>query len=123
MSRNPVKADGGGMRFDFGKNQLDLIPPEWTWGLGMVLSRGAIKYAVRNWERGQKWSKPVACTLRHLLKFVCGERYDAETGCHHLAMAAWNCLALMTYDIREIGENDLVGNVKYLDKVAIEPGP
>lgn len=121
----PIKADGGGLRYNTGKNQLELIPAEWVWGLGMVLTRGAIKYDVRNWERGMKWSYPVGCAFRHVFKFMCGERYDAETGCHHLAMAAWNCLALMTYDIREIGSNDLAGtgDLAWLDKVATAPGP
>lgn len=100
-------ADGGGLRKDDGKNKLDLIPPEWIWALGAVLTQGAEKYAVRNWERGMAWSKMIGCGLRHVFKFVCGERYDPESGCHHLAHAAWNFLALMTYDIRKIGENDL----------------
>lgn len=119
-----VVPDGGGLRYNEGKNQLELIPPEWIWGLAMVLTRGAVKYASRNWERGMKWSYPVGCALRHLLKFVCGERYDAESGNHHLAMAAWNCLALMSYDIRGIGENDIqgVGTIDWLDATAQEPG-
>lgn len=121
--RAPHRGDGGGLRHNAGKNQLELIPPEWTWGLGMVLTRGAAKYAVRNWERGMKWSYPVGCALRHIYKFVCGERYDPETGCHHLFMAAWNCCALATYDLREIGENDLPKlDLALLDKVAVAPG-
>ena|ERR1035437_1106545 len=120
----PPVADGGGLRHNSGKVQLELIPAEWTWALAMVLTRGAAKYAPRNWERGMKWSYPVGCALRHIAKFVCGERYDKETGCHHLAMAAWNCLALMTYDIRGIGENDLgPADVNWLEQVAAEPGP
>lgn len=109
-------ADGGGLRFDAGKNRLDLIPPEWVWGLGKVLTKGAQKYDARNWERGMDWSKCVGCALRHTFKFACGERYDEETGCHHLAMAAWNMLALMSYDIRGIGQNDLVGDMKWILK-------
>ena len=116
-------ADGGGLRFNTGKNSLELIPPEWIWGIGMVLTRGAAKYAIRNWERGMKWSYPVGCAFRHLLKFVCGERYDPETGCHHLVMVAWNALALMTYDLRSIGENDLVGDLAWLTATATKPGP
>lgn len=116
-------ADGGGLRFNTGKNMVELTPPEWLWGLAMVTTRGSIKYAVRNWERGMKWSYLVGCAFRHLLKFICGERYDPETGCHHLAMVAWNVLALMTYDIRNIGENDLVGNMGWLALVATDPGP
>jgi hypothetical protein len=117
-------ADGGGLRYNAGKNQLELIPMEWTWGLGMVLTRGAAKYAARNWERGMKWSYPVGCAFRHIIKFCCGERYDKETGCHHLFMAAWNCCALASYDLRKIGENDLgFANLELLELVATEPGP
>ena len=102
-----VVADGGGLRKNTGKNRLDLVPVEWTWALGDVMTQGSIKYAPRNWERGMTWSTMVGCALRHTLKFMCGEKYDVETGCHHLGMAAWNLLALMSYDLREIGTNDL----------------
>jgi hypothetical protein len=105
------KADGGGLRLDTGKNRLDLIPPEWEAALGDVLTQGAKKYADRNWERGMAWSKMIGCAKRHRMKFEAGERYDPETGCHHLAMAAWNMLALMVYDIRDIGEDDLPKSV------------
>jgi hypothetical protein len=118
-----VPADGGGLRHNAGKVQLELIPAGWTWALGLVLTRGAAKYAERNWERGMRWAYPVGCAMRHITKFICGERYDKETGCHHLAMAAWNCLALMTYDIRKIGQNDLgVGSLEELDACAVAPG-
>lgn len=103
------KADGGGLRFNAGKNRLDLIPPEWPWALGDVTTKGSYKYEERNWERGMKWSIMIGCALRHIYKFAAGERYDPETGCHHLAMAAWNVLALMSYDLRGVGENDLPG--------------
>lgn len=122
-----VVADGGGLRHNEGKNLLELLPAEWFWALGMVTTRGSIKYAPRNWERGMAWSKCVGCALRHIFKFVCGERYDPETGCHHMAQAAWNCLALMSYDIRDIGEDDRVGGplgtMEWLEAVAIAPGP
>ena len=113
------KADGGGLRYNNGKNRLDLVPAEWIWGLGALLTKGAEKYDTRNWERGMSWGTMVGCAQRHLYKFICGERVDSETGCHHLAMAAWNILALMTYDIRQVGVNDLVGKMEYLR--AVEP--
>lgn len=121
--RTGVKEDGGGLRYNEGKNLLEIIPPEWVWGLGMVLTRGSVKYTIRNWERGMRWSICVGCALRHIFKFVCGERYDPETGCHHMFMAAWNCCALATYDIRGIGEDDLVGKTRWLEACAVEPGP
>lgn len=114
----------GGLRYDNGKTRVDLIPPEWMWALGSVLGKGAVKYEDRNWEKGMAWSRVIGPLLRHVIKFISGERYDKETGCHHLAMAAWNCLALMSYDVRGIGENDLVGEMKWLDacnRVELQP--
>lgn len=103
-----IVTDGGGLRYAEGKCRVELIPPEWPWALGMVLTRGAIKYDDRNWERGMAWSYMVGSTLRHLFKFMTGERYDKESGNHHLAHAAWNCLALMSYDVRGLWAfNDL----------------
>lgn len=122
-------ADGGGLRFDEGKNRLELVPPEWPWALGDVTTKGSMKYPERNWERGMLWSKCIGCALRHIFKFCMGERYDGDkfdkekgtTGCHHLAMAAWNLLALMTYDLREIGTNDIPkSNLAILAKVNAE---
>jgi hypothetical protein len=108
-------ADGGGLRYNAGKNRIELIPPEWVWALGDVTTQGSKKYAERNWERGMDWSNMVGCMERHLLKFMSGERYDGSkfdikagtTGCHHLAMVAWNALALMSYDLRGVGNNNL----------------
>lgn len=116
-------ADGGGLRYNRGKTLLELLPPEWIYGLGIVMTRGSMKYAIRNWERGMAWSICVGCALRHLFRFVCGERYDKETGCHHLAMCAWNALALMSYDIRGIGDNDMVGSMEWLEATAVDPSP
>lgn len=113
-----------GLRYNEGKNRVELLPPEWIWALGMVTTRGAMKYEDRNWELGMKWSIPVGCAFRHLLKFLCGERYDPETKCHHLAMAAWNMLALMSYDLRKIGENDLpLVDLSILEAVSDESNP
>jgi len=102
-----IEADGGGLRHNANKTRLELVPPEWTWAEADVTTKGSYKYDERNWERGMKWSIMIGCVGRHIAKFLIGERYDAETGCHHLAMAAWNILALMSYDLRNIGERDL----------------
>ena len=96
-----------GLRYDAGKNRLDLLPPEWEWELGKVLTAGANKYADRNWELGMQWSKVVGPLRRHLNRFLRGEQLDEETGCHHLAHVAWNALALLSYDLRHLGEDNL----------------
>ncbi len=112
-----------GIRHAAGKVRLDLIPPEWVWGVGQVFTRviESGKYPDRNWEKGMKWSYCFGAMLRHGFKFICGQKYDPETGCHHMAMVAWNALALMSYDIRGIGENDLPGKFEWLEMVVTEP--
>lgn len=108
--------DGGGLRYNDGKCRVELIPPEWSWALGMVLTRGAIKYADRNWERGMSWAYMMGSTTRHLLKFMIGERYDKESGNHHLAHAAWNCLGMMSYDVRGLHKfNDIAPSLPPLN--------
>ena len=94
------------MRFDTGKLRLDLIPPEVLIELSRVYSKGAIKYDDNNWRKGMKWSRCIGSALRHFFKWTMGERYDQETGCHHLMMAAWNCGTLFVYDLQGLGEDD-----------------
>jgi hypothetical protein len=101
----------GGLRYDTGKLRLDLLPAEWELELARITTEGSKKYAPRNWEKGMAWSKMIGCFRRHVLKFMLGEKYDKETGCHHLGLAAWNLLALMSYDMRKLGDNDLPPSV------------
>lgn len=109
-------ADGkGGLRLNAGKNRLELLPEIWSWALADVMTQGAKKYDARNWEKGMDWSSMIGCMHRHIAKFQGGQRYDGAgfdkkegtTGCHELAMVAWNALALMLYDLKGIGNNDL----------------
>jgi len=96
-----------GKRYDVGKLRYDLLPVDAIRELVKVYTKGAEKYADRNWEKGMSWSRVVGPLMRHLEKFRQGEQYDAETGCHHMAMVAWNALALVSYDLRNVGTNDL----------------
>ena len=86
-----------GLRHNEGKVKVELVPPRWVLALAEVLTKGAEKYAERNWEKGMEWSKCYASAQRHLLAFWDGEDLDKETGLSHVAHAAWNCLALLTY--------------------------
>ena len=97
----------GGLRYDTGKLRLDLIPPEWLEALASVLTVGATKYAPRNWEKGMAWSKVYGPLMRHVLAWLKGERDDSETKQAHMAHVAWNALALMVYEMRGLGEDDL----------------
>lgn len=102
----PVKVDGGGLRYNEGKPPLELIPPEPLWAMAGGLQYGAGKYAPRNWERGMAWSKPYACLMRHLLKWWEGKEIDEESGLPHLWHVLINAAFLTTYSMRQIGEDD-----------------
>lgn len=87
--------------------RFSLIPSEFLWALAEHFGKGAQKYADRNWEKGYKWSLTVDALNRHLHQFLQGERYDKETGSHHLIAVAWHAMALFIFDVRRIGTNDV----------------
>ena len=73
-----------GHKDDTGKNQVNLIVPGWMWEVGLVLSHGARKYGAGNWKLVES-DRYMAALQRHYLQFASGERFDSETGYHHLA--------------------------------------
>lgn len=95
-----------GRKDDQGKNRLELIPPELIESVGRVLTFGATKYDDRNWEKGMKWSRVFGAVLRHLWAWWRGEQYDPESGFSHLWHAAACITFLITYEQRQIGEDD-----------------
>jgi hypothetical protein len=96
-------------RFSEGKVRHDLIAPWALNELARVYTYGCQKYDDDNWWKGLKWKKDVfGCILRHVWKWFRGEKFDDESGIHHLAHAAWNCLTLMSYERHNIGCDDRV---------------
>ena len=109
-TKEKLHVDGGGLRYDEGKERVDLLPADALLALGVVYSVGAKKYAERNWERGMPWSKCLGPLMRHLFKWMMGETWDTEDKDappqRHIAKVAWNALALLTYELRDIGQDD-----------------
>lgn len=96
-----------GIKHDQDKSRVSLVFTKGLLEVGKVGTFGAKKYADHNWLKGMKWSRLLDATLRHLIAFNSGERIDEESGLSHLAHAAWNILALLTYLIMGIGEDDI----------------
>ena len=94
------------LRYDAGKPRYELLPGDALEELVKVYTRGAAKYADRNWEKGMSWSRCFGSLMRHSWAFWRGEDIDQETGCHHMAMAAWNCMTILTYSLRKAGADD-----------------
>lgn len=95
-----------GKRFDMGKSRMSLIPFVALRAIGDVYAYGERKYAANNWLKGMKWSRISDSLLRHYERFSMGEERDPESGLLHSAHIAWNAIALLTYELLQLGEDD-----------------
>jgi len=93
-------------RFDEGKVRMDLIPAWALEKIAEVYTYGAQKYDDNNWLKGMKWSKVSGPLERHYNKWKRGNIKDEESNCYHLAMVAWNAIALMIYQEFGLGTDD-----------------
>jgi hypothetical protein len=96
-----------GARFNKGKIRYELIPTYALEELAKVYTYGAEKYDQYNWRKGLSWLNTLGSLLRHVYAWKKGEKIDSESNCHHLAMAAWNCFTLMSFEKNSIGIDDL----------------
>lgn len=89
-----------GVKLDNGKLRLGLVFGGFATGLkevGAVGTFGANKYTDNGWQTVPDGVERYKDALfRHLFAWLSGEETDEESGCRHLAHAAWNCLALLT---------------------------
>lgn len=99
-----------GHRSNAGKPPMHLLPWDALIELAKHYEVGSRKYPERNWEQGLKWSEGCAASLmRHLAKWQQGEDIDPENGQRHDVAMAWNAVALITFRIRGIGDDDRPG--------------
>lgn len=96
-----------GRKDDQLKFRYDLIPPELDLAVAAVLTFGAAKYDDRNWEKGMKWSRVLGALKRHIAAWEMGEMDDPETGLPHLWHVGCCVSFLISFEIREAGENDI----------------
>lgn len=86
-------------KHDDGKTRFDLVLPEFEEAVADVMSVGAAVYGPNTW---QDVDDPVeryyAALRRHISAWRQGEQTDPESGCHHLAHAAVNCMFLMHFE-------------------------
>jgi hypothetical protein len=84
------------VKYDEGKTDWSLLPPEVMAGIIDVLMHGAAKYSPTNWKKGTKWSRYYNAALRHITAFWLREDLDPESKCHHLDHALC-CLVFLRY--------------------------
>ena len=88
------------MKYDQGKPNIALIPPEALLDIAKVFTFGAEKYGVNNWRidgANTSWSRTYGSIQRHLTSWLAGEDTDPESGESHLTHAATQIMILMTH--------------------------
>lgn len=86
--------------------QLGALDPITLLRIAEVAGFGMDKYARYNFMKGYAWSLSFDALERHLLQFWSGEDLDEESGLPHVAHAAWHCLTLLSFMMRERGTDD-----------------
>ena len=86
-----------GLRYNEGKLRTDLVPAFAQKEYVKVLTKGAQKYAERNWEKGMPWSTILSSMKRHIAAIEAGEDFDHETGLYHAAHVMCNAAFLTEY--------------------------
>lgn len=99
-----------GKKFDQGKPEYGLIPPIALEEIAKILTFGSIKYAPNNWQRVKPKIRYFNAAMRHSWAWIRGERFDPESGMHHLAHAAISLMFLMEHDILYSKDEDNYGN-------------
>lgn len=86
------------MKFDGDKLRYDLVPPSATEALARVLTFGARKYKPNNWRNVPEPDRYIAAMKRHIALYRSGEKFDEDSGLHHLAHAMTNMAFLLDLD-------------------------
>lgn len=85
-----------------GKGRYDLFPVHAMKRLAIVYEKGAEKYGENNWQKGMPYSRFVDSALRHIYCYLEGKQEE-----DHIAMAAWNLMAVMELEKIKPEMNDL----------------
>lgn len=83
------------IKFDNGKEPMNLLAGVWLKGVSKVLKFGAIKYNSWNWRQGFSYSRLGDALNRHFWSWNEGEDFDPESGLHHLLHLS--CCAMFLY--------------------------
>lgn len=87
--------------------ELGWLEPNALWQLGNVAGFGAKKYTPWSYlKSNSNYSTYYHAAQRHMMQFWDCQDNDEESGYSHLAHAAWNLLALLSYTILGLGVDD-----------------
>lgn len=106
-----------GIKNDFrdGKLRWDLLPLDVIEKVVEIYTFGAKKYKENSWQNlPNGYQRYKAALFRHITAYEKGEVYDSESGCMHLAHAAWNAISMLYFGMRAETDSDIEEAIKYL---------
>ena len=115
MEENGIKND-----FRDGKLRWDLLPLDVIEKVVEIYTFGATKYKENSWQNlSNGYQRYKAALFRHITAYEKGEVYDSESGCMHLAHAAWNAIAMLYFGMRAETDSDIEKALEYLKESAM----
>ena len=102
---NSKAPTGNGRKFDSGKPQYGLLPPNALKAIVEILTFGAEKYEPNNWKRvPDAQRRYFDAAMRHLWAWKDGEQNDPESGKNHLAHAGACIFFMLSRDLVDPSE-------------------
>lgn len=86
------------MKHDSDKCMVSLVDPNFTIGVGNILTFGAKKYAINNWQLADDVQRYKDAAYRHFLAYLSGELIDPESNLPHLDHLAANVMFLRYFE-------------------------
>lgn len=97
-----------GIKYDHDRLRWDLLPMECVEEIVKIYSFGSKKYSDNSWQNVENGrERYYAALMRHLVAWRKGERIDPESGELHISHMAWNAIALIYLELKEVDKNDL----------------
>ena len=87
------------IKYDKGKLQYNLIPPEVLKELAKVMTYGANKYEKNNWKKCKDLDRYINALYRHLEAYRSGEKIDNESKISHLSHALANVAFILYLEL------------------------
>lgn len=90
-----------GSRFNEGKLRWSLVHFKSLEPFVRVLEFGATKYGDYNWQKGLNKKEILESMMRHLTALFDGEKYDKESGLHHIGHIICNGMFYIFFEDKE----------------------
>ncbi len=93
------------LKFDEGKPSFSNVPQKALWEVMRAYKHGELKYGKYNHSSGCEHVRLVDGSIRHLMQYLMSidENDIDESGTHHVANAAANCLMLLDQILNNTG--------------------